>query len=712
MLNTQVTKSNLAKLLATENISVEYQKTDTASFNVQTRTLVLPLLNDMTNEMEDLFIGHEVGHALDTPNDYGPVIEEMGANFHTFLNVVEDARIERLIKDRYPGLRKSFTLGYKQFMERDFFKVNNKDLSDLLLIDRINLYFKVGPFLKVDFTEEEDGLVQKVADCETFDDVIAVAKELYEYCKKEKEEKQNQQSMSEDSSYEENDDGEYESVSGSSGNDGEEVENDDDSSSNSSGNDEEQDAEEDDEGSSGWSHESGSDMYNGEVKSLTDENLKESLKNLSEKKDIRNGKLDKSNVVNYDKLVIPYKEIVGDIFVQNETYKNFYAKNALIEFESNNKNAISYMVKEFEMKKKAAELRRTTVADTGVLDTNKLHTYKFNDDIFRKVGSIQAGKNHGIVMFLDWSGSMGENFLGTIQQLITLTTFCRKVNIPFEVYAFSTDYDKRKNPSESVVRSIQVNDGAIEFYEPFNLLNLFSSRMKNTEYRSVANDLLNFGMSRQKGTGSLYMYSINRWFHLGGTPLNATIFAASELVNRFRKSYKVEVMNVIFLTDGEDTSTLYIKNGGSVGEPTRYSTSYITDQETNKRYRIGRNGVTPVLLEILKDRTKCNLIGFYILKNNKAILRNQVTRFGHYFVEDMYRSFRSEKFLSVKNYGYDDYFLIPGGDALLIEDDDLTQILGNETEVSTRKLTTAFLKMNKGRLTNRVLLTKVVEEIA
>ena len=58
------------------------------------------------------------------------------------------------------------------------------------------------------------------------------------------------------------------------------------------------------------------------------------------------------------------------------------------------------------MKKSADEYRRAATSKTGVLDTNKLHTYKYNDDIFKKVTVIPEGKNHGLVMYLDWSGSM------------------------------------------------------------------------------------------------------------------------------------------------------------------------------------------------------------------------------------------------------------------------------------------------------------------
>ena len=71
MLNTQISKSTLAKLLATENISVEYRKVQTASFDIVNRRLTLPIMNDTTPEMTDLLVGHEVGHALDTPGLFG-----------------------------------------------------------------------------------------------------------------------------------------------------------------------------------------------------------------------------------------------------------------------------------------------------------------------------------------------------------------------------------------------------------------------------------------------------------------------------------------------------------------------------------------------------------------------------------------------------------------------------------------------------------------
>ena len=94
-------KSTLAKLLATENISVEYSKISTAAFNPKTRTLYCPIWKDMSNDLHDLLLGHEVGHAHETPAEgWHDAVCEKGLKYKGFLNVIEDARIEKKIKRR------------------------------------------------------------------------------------------------------------------------------------------------------------------------------------------------------------------------------------------------------------------------------------------------------------------------------------------------------------------------------------------------------------------------------------------------------------------------------------------------------------------------------------------------------------------------------------------------------------------------------------
>ena len=181
-------KSLLAKLLATEDVSIEHRNVPTAYFDLKSRKIVLPNWKDMPEFLYDLLIGHEVGHALVTPAEgWHSASSNKGANFKSFLNVVEDVRNERLVKIRYPGLVKSFYKGYQMLYKKDFFGLSKlqKTPQELPLIDRINLHAKVGAFLTLQFTAEEQVILDKCFAAETWDEVVAIAEELYEFSKSE-----------------------------------------------------------------------------------------------------------------------------------------------------------------------------------------------------------------------------------------------------------------------------------------------------------------------------------------------------------------------------------------------------------------------------------------------------------------------------------------------------------------------------------------------
>ena len=127
-------KSQLAKLLATEDIVVENRDVMTAQFDVDSRVLTLPKWKRASNSVYDMLVGHEVGHALYTPN-----VDPPKDIPHSFVNIVEDARIEKKMKQRYPGLSKSFYKGYKELSDDDFFCIEDQDLKKMNLADRINL---------------------------------------------------------------------------------------------------------------------------------------------------------------------------------------------------------------------------------------------------------------------------------------------------------------------------------------------------------------------------------------------------------------------------------------------------------------------------------------------------------------------------------------------------------------------------------------------
>ena len=181
-MNTQEVKGTLAKLLATENLTVEHRRVSTAAFDVEKRLLILPIWKTASNTVYDLLVGHEVGHALYTPN------EDYDGASKAFVNVLDDARIERMMNVTYPGLRRSFFVGYRELWEQDFFGVKDDDPNTLSLIDRINLYFKGNP--NIPFADEEIVWVKRAEKTVSFQDVVELAKELYEFCANKQEEKE------------------------------------------------------------------------------------------------------------------------------------------------------------------------------------------------------------------------------------------------------------------------------------------------------------------------------------------------------------------------------------------------------------------------------------------------------------------------------------------------------------------------------------------
>ena len=165
-------KSHLAKLLATEDLIVEHKKVQTAQFNVHTRVLILPNWDRASNNVYDMLVGHEVGHALYTPDrDWFKEIQLPPQ----FVNIVEDVRIEKLMKRRYPGLAKTFYTGYNELHDQDFFQVNDEDISNFNLADRANLHFKVGSFLSVPISTSEKPIIDLINDCETFDETLSLS---------------------------------------------------------------------------------------------------------------------------------------------------------------------------------------------------------------------------------------------------------------------------------------------------------------------------------------------------------------------------------------------------------------------------------------------------------------------------------------------------------------------------------------------------------
>jgi len=736
-------KSLLAKLMAAENITVEHKKIPTAAFDVKNRVLYLPILKwKPGSDTYDLFCAHEVGHALWTPEaGWHSSVSEKGKGFKSFLNVVEDARIEKKIKRKFAGARTHMIGGYRELMNEDFFGLKKMgiDVNDLGLIDRINLYTKAGTDYGIEFSEEEKEWVEKVMRTETFEDVLEVTEALYEYCKENESETDN--SYDEFGDMDESDEfGEDEESEGSDGS-GDESEMDDfdmDMAGDESAESDSEEASAAGSGSEGEDSDSGLNSFEKEVKdamdkmreenesksgdssdnssdktegktsdgfeggtgnpfdrqemsgptSLTDDNFREREEEMADMRD-------SVTVPNYltfpklniDSFIIDYKKVhkeIGEYYVSQEGATE-YGRTLLKKFKSANEKMISYMVKEFEMKKAADIHRRAYNSKKGTLDMNKIHAYKYSENLFQQITSFPEGKNHGMVMFIDWSGSMSGCMKDTIEQLVNLTMFCQKVQIPFEVYAFSDSYrDWQDEDNEEMYRrrneipydtsltgkkiaSYKTNDMIISHHT--KLLNLFSSRMRNRELTDAYENVLMLADAFSNRysyyySSSYQYYGLPNNYNLGGTPLDDTIIMSKSIIEEFKIRTKAQIVNAVFLTDGQSNRNGHYLDSTNVVRGFDRRALHIDDKASRSRtYPVSDKGqqkqATDILLEALKNSLGVNLLGFFLLSGSgRRVSGNLGYIMSSYPTEVELSQFRKDKFLIDKGTSYDELYIL------------------------------------------------------
>ena len=685
-------KSLLAKLMATENLTIEQRPVQTASFDVRNRILTVPVLDkNISNEIYDLFMGHEVGHALYTPIDGMIKAKEIKLNSDV-TNVVEDSRIERKIKYKYPGLKNSFVKAYKELFEKDFFGVKDSNLNKLNFLDRINLHCKGGAGLRIQFDDVERGLLGEVETTETYDDVIEVSKKIVEYMKMKLEEEE-QKRIKAKGGNDAGDEDDSDDVEGGF----DDIEFDGEGEPTYYSSDDELDSgKEIDASGSKKDKGIGTDLEE-KIKSYTDEAFRKNEKKLF---DAKPGTYAYANIPEINlKQIFDHK----DLWKKYKNEDHTVCIESYIKIRNESNKVVSYLVKEFELRKNADQLKRASIAKTGDLNMKKVFSYQFSEDIFKKITVVPGGKSHGLVMFLDWSGSMVEHIGNTIKQLINLTLFCKKVNIPYEVYAFIED------PSnENCIRST-FKTGDLSF-RTFGLCNLLSSRMTSAEFTYAASGLVYMsGLSKNTSRAGYTPH----WMTMSGTPLNEAIISSMTIVPEFQKKYKLQVVNTIFLTDGEgrelreiyENSDSYIR-----GISTKAETLVLRDPITKRQesfdtkasYNSGLQ--TKALVKLLKARTNSNVIGFYVISGRDfgRKLPNWFPKQNNH--EEMKSDFRKNKFMVLQNSGYDEYYILRSS-GLDTEEDTTFEVKENST---FRGIASAFAKYNGSRINSRVVLNRFI----
>jgi len=710
-MSSQEIKGNLARLLATENLIVEHRRVATASFDVDRRVLTLPNWDKASSTVYDMLVGHEVGHALFTPNkDWRDVVDCP----KDFVNVIEDARIEKLMKRKYPGLRKSFAGGYKELNEADFFSIDGEDFNTFSLIDRINLHFKIGASAMVPFSIEEQLFVARTDVAETFEEVLQIAIDVFNFSKQEQEEEQEETPQEMPAN----------ETSSASQEDVEQQETDNQEqpkqeNTTSSGQEQsgigEEDEEESEEGSKTQ------DSFNEAARGLTDRYSNDPVY------------VEIPDSVDLPTFVADWTEVHDWI---DEYRNNFLGKNegddyynpyetvdkSYVEFRKQSQKEVNYLVKEFECRKSADAYARAGQSNTGVLDTSKLHTYKYNEDLFKKVTVIPDGKNHGLIFLLDWSGSMQNEILSTVKQLLNLTAFCKKVQIPFEVYAFTNEFYTVRRIKNGVNEYVSNNEyfeknGCMEgkIFLPkdmFHLMNFVSSRSNSKDYERMCLNLYR--------EAYIFVYACSYQSTIGiglsGTPLNEGIVMLNYIIPQFKKQNDLQKVNVCVLSDGEACQSSYGRELYSDHKDEFYIRprrldyrSVLRDRTTGRVYAMNDtwSDMTNIFIQQLRDRNPgVNVLGFRIMSSGG--LSNFVSIYGNIsYYDQVQKQWRKSKSAVVPfPKSYTALYVISNNAVESDVDFDV------ETGAKKGEISRAFKKMLGSKSANKKLLNSFIEYVA
>ena len=729
-------KGQLAKLLATEDLIIENRKVSTASFDVERRVLTLPMWEKASTTVYDLLVGHEVGHALYTPNenwmlDYPEVPQ-------SFVNVFEDVRIEKLMKQKYPGLTKTFYTGYSQLAEQDFFGLEEHDEEDINLADRINIHYKIGNFTDISFESDEQQFVDRAFKTKTFQDVLELANDLTIFLK---EQQQQQESLGE-LSFDE--DGEMGSLMRAP--QGGELT---DKSPNSEG------------------------QGQPDVKDMTNEELIDELERLSDSNDVGgvHGNLEavtdktlQDNLENLNKKTIgehrepEYVELpdlnMKTVVARNSEvheYLNEHYSKSQKHFDQNSdtksfdiyekvdseyrlfrraaQKEVNYLVKEFEMRKSADAYARATISKTGILDCTKLHSYKYNEDLFKKITTLPDGKNHGLIFVLDWSGSMATVLKDTVKQLFNLIWFCKKVQIPFKVFAFTNEWnsDQAWNDGDYQYRRPvlpdhhEYADGRIKIDPQFAMVEFMSSdvKKKDIELQMINIWRLASSMMCYRNWHDTTYYQTPRRLTLSGTPLNEALVSLNQIIPEFQKSTGVQKVQCITLTDGEAHPLQYSKwfksNHDSYDDymgtrSTMNGKVFIRDRKVGKTYSCKNDyhELTSALLEQLRGRfPDVNFIGIRVMDGREAnsFIRKYMD-WDFDKVQHIQAGWKKNKSLKLVDVGYHAYFGLSS--SALNNDSDFTV----KQDATKSQIKAAFKKSLSAKKMNKKVLGEFMEYIA
>lgn len=660
--------SIVARLMASENVAIIHDPAaSTASFDLVARRLTLPVYAKMSDDLYEMLLAHEVGHALWTPlAGWHKSLSDRGMGFKSFLNVVEDVRIERKIKQKFPGVTRKFHSAYQELLDLDFFGLKGRGIQvkNLPFIDRLNIASKVGPLMGVPFSEAEERLVEEAQNTETFEEVQELAGKLYDRERSLSRIKLGarvagvQDAFGEGGAPIEGDGAGDEGVKDDgAGDEGIDAFNDDAVPQDRNVHVDDMEEGEDLSADKNAPTRGGGLSTEGdeqEPTSITDKEFRERENQLAAPSTTYWSSSPKSYIFNIrdvdlNKFVAPASKVVANILSLKAVEYGYVT--TLQGFLKREEKAINHLVNDFTLKQNAHRYAHAQQGKSGKLDMKNLHNYKLVDDIFLRTTKVPKGKNHGMVLFFDQSGSMEGIYRQTIQQMIIMIEFCRRLSIPVEVYGFSDAvasrelfFEKNPNTTYGTWNSTE-NDTDVNLSNHNHLKQYISSGMSAGEY--------------MKGLQALWMITLDRSIpgeQLYSTPLNTAIVLSRQITRNFVKATNVDVTNVIFLTDG-DASDVILGKGARSYDDIRY----VCDGQMTASCRFGGNNraTTAALVDLMKRVTGANYIGVFLTSQTRT-LNSELGPHNQDWLQTnkpLIGDPKNDNFVVTKNYGFDSYFI-------------------------------------------------------
>ncbi|NBW58432.1 hypothetical protein EBR43_11805 [bacterium] len=314
---------------------------------------------------------------------------------------------------------------------------------------------------------------------------------------------------------------------------------------------------------------------------------------------------------------------------------------------------------------------------------------------------------------------MCDVMLDTVKQLFNLVWFCKKVAIPFEVYAFTTDYPLVSYDENGKANlrelSYEKKDGLIQVGEWFSMMNLLTSQVNGKTLEEQMKNI--FRLAYSFGRNCYSSYPIPLGLSLSGTPLNEALISLHQILPKFQKENKLQKVQCVILTDGEACGIKYHREVNRQWEEKPFLGtanigfgSFLRDRKTGNTYSLDCEWyqMTDVFLRNLRDKfADINFIGIRVLESRDA--GNFIRRYCGFYgpeYDKVMGSWKKEKAFTIKKSGYHSYF---GLSATALSQDTEFDVA---EDASKAQIKSAFVKSLKSKKMNKKILGEFMELVA